>query len=62
MRVAAHWKYKDQGRNEGAKDASELRWVRQLADWGKETNDPSEFLDSLRFEINSTEVYVFLEG
>jgi GTP diphosphokinase / guanosine-3',5'-bis(diphosphate) 3'-diphosphatase len=58
--VAAHWKYKEtKGATEGAKDASELRWVRQLADWGKETNDPSEFLDSLRFEINSTEVYVF---
>jgi GTP pyrophosphokinase len=58
--VAAHWKYKEgKGAPEVKGEASEFQWVRQLADWGKETNDPSEFLDSLRFEINSTEVYVF---
>jgi GTP diphosphokinase / guanosine-3',5'-bis(diphosphate) 3'-diphosphatase len=59
--VAAHWKYKEgKGPPEVAKgDASDLLWVRQLADWQKETADPSEFLDSLRFEINSTEVYAF---
>jgi GTP pyrophosphokinase len=34
-------------------------WVRQLLDWQKETADPGEFLDSLRFEITSAEVYVF---
>ena len=28
-------------------------------DWQRETADPGEFLDSLRFEINSTEVYAF---
>jgi GTP diphosphokinase / guanosine-3',5'-bis(diphosphate) 3'-diphosphatase len=59
--VAAHWKYKEtKGTTDGTRgDGSDLRWVRQLADWGKETDDPSEFLDSLRFEINTSEVYVF---
>jgi guanosine-3',5'-bis(diphosphate) 3'-pyrophosphohydrolase len=59
--VAAHWKYKEtKGTLDGTRgDGSDLRWVRQLADWGKETDDPSEFLDSLRFEINTSEVYVF---
>jgi GTP diphosphokinase / guanosine-3',5'-bis(diphosphate) 3'-diphosphatase len=58
--VAAHWKYKEgKGTTEVKGEPSEFLWVRQLADWGKETNDPSEFLDSLRFEINSGEVYVF---
>jgi guanosine-3',5'-bis(diphosphate) 3'-pyrophosphohydrolase len=59
--VAAHWKYKEgKGAPEVAKgDTSDLQWVRQLADWQRETADPSEFLDSLRFEINSTEVYAF---
>ncbi len=62
--VAAHWKYKEGAKNggpvvsaDGADD--ELVWVRQLLDWQRETADPSEFLDSLRFEINSTEVYAF---
>ena len=60
--VAAHWKYKEgKGSPVTAKgsDAGDLVWVRQLWDWQRETADPSEFLDSLRFEINSTEVYAF---
>jgi GTP pyrophosphokinase len=65
--VAAHWKYKEDlragtkaaGTSSGADGASDMPWVRQLLDWQNETQDPSEFLDSLRFEINSTEVYVF---
>ena len=61
--VAAHWKYKE-GRGvavavRGTDDSSDLVWVRQLLDWQKETTDPGEFLESLRFEITSAEVYVF---
>ena len=61
--VAAHWKYKE-GKGtpllaKGGDDAGDLVWVRQLLDWQRETSDPGEFLDSLRFEINSSEVYVF---
>src|SRR5690606_5623931 len=36
-----------------------MGWVRQLLDWQRETEDPDEFLDSLRFEIKAQEVYVF---
>jgi GTP diphosphokinase / guanosine-3',5'-bis(diphosphate) 3'-diphosphatase len=66
--VAAHWKYKE-GSNKGADtdralfthDTSnaDMSWVRQLLDWQHETEDPGEFLESLRFEINAAEVYVF---
>ncbi len=61
--VAAHWKYKESfaggadARTDGAD--SDMAWVRQLLDWQHETEDPGEFLESLRFEINSAEVYVF---
>jgi GTP diphosphokinase / guanosine-3',5'-bis(diphosphate) 3'-diphosphatase len=61
--VAAHWKYKegDGGAPAPLKggDGGDLVWVRQLLDWQRDTADPGEFLDSLRFEINSNEVYVF---
>jgi GTP diphosphokinase / guanosine-3',5'-bis(diphosphate) 3'-diphosphatase len=60
--VAAHWKYKESkgsGTMIATGDCGELFWVRQLLDWQRETADPGEFLDSLRFEINSTEVYAF---
>jgi GTP pyrophosphokinase len=64
--IAAHWKYKEDVRsgadtNRSLADAgsADMSWVRQLLDWQQETEDPGEFLESLRFEINSTEVYVF---
>lgn len=63
--VAAHWKYKEAQRGGPASnlpvnaDGSSLNWVRSLTEWQKETSDPDEFLDSLRFEINTGEVYVY---
>jgi len=58
--VAAHWKYK-QNPNATAVDPDtvELAWVHQLTAWTRESDDPGEFLDSLRFEMGSAEVYVF---
>jgi guanosine-3',5'-bis(diphosphate) 3'-pyrophosphohydrolase len=62
--VAAHWKYKEDvraGTEAKAPDVTEsdMQWLRQLLDWQHEVDDPGEFLDSLRFEINSAEVFVF---
>ena len=60
--VAAHWKYKEDTKNAptlNSGDSGEMAWLRQLVDWQRETEDPSEFLDSLRFEMNVGEVYVF---
>lgn len=57
--VAAHWKYKNQGRTGTEHKDGDMDWLRSLADWQQETADPDEFLDSLRFEINAQEVFVF---
>nr|WP_240044485.1 bifunctional (p)ppGpp synthetase/guanosine-3',5'-bis(diphosphate) 3'-pyrophosphohydrolase [Nocardioides albidus] len=61
--VAAHWKYKEDGRvgtdTDKRGDLDDMSWVRQLLDWQSEVEDPGEFLESLRFEINQTETYVF---
>ncbi|WP_212522492.1 RelA/SpoT family protein, partial [Actinospica acidithermotolerans] len=64
--VAAHWKYKEDGRTgggSGAKTADagpgDMAWLRQLLDWQRETADPGEFLDALRFDLSASEVYVF---
>jgi GTP diphosphokinase / guanosine-3',5'-bis(diphosphate) 3'-diphosphatase len=40
-------------------DATEMAWLRQLVDWQRETEDPAEFLDSLRYDLASAEVFVF---
>lgn len=66
--IAAHWKYKENPnakslkKSEGGKVLdleNEMGWLRQLVDWQKQTQDSGEFLDSLRYEINSAQVYVF---
>ena len=61
--VASHWKYKEDretGRDtDRLGDMDDMSWVRQLLDWQSEVEDPGEFLESLRFEINQTETYVF---
>src|SRR4249919_152257 len=62
--VAAHWKYKHDAdaaaARGGDKDAAnEMAWLRQLLDWQQETADPGEFLESLRFDLSTAEVFVF---
>jgi len=53
--IAAHWRYK-QGAE--SKSADDFGWLRQLLDWQREAEDPDEFLDSLRYDLASKEVYV----
>ncbi|MGV8883639.1 MAG: RelA/SpoT family protein [Rhodoglobus sp.] len=63
--VAAHWKYKDRvngGKDNASgalRDDADMAWLAHITDWQAETEDPGEFLDSLRFEIGAKEVYVF---
>ena len=71
--IAAHWKYKQQAvagsskvRTEGPRRSgdksgtvNDMAWLRQLIDWQKETEDPGEFLESLRFDLSRNEVFVF---
>ena len=54
--IAAHWKYKDGG--ESGAHTPEMLWLKQLHEWQKETEDPSEFLEALRFDLGSPEVFV----
>ncbi|MGR3933188.1 RelA/SpoT family protein [Streptomyces sp. BRA346] len=71
--IAAHWKYKQEAvagtskvrtdvpRGKAGKDdaVNDMAWLRQLLDWQKETEDPGEFLESLRFDLSRNEVFVF---
>ncbi|MEV5709559.1 bifunctional (p)ppGpp synthetase/guanosine-3',5'-bis(diphosphate) 3'-pyrophosphohydrolase [Actinoallomurus sp. NPDC052274] len=59
--IAAHWKYKEETVGGGAPPgkAGDMAWLRQLLDWQKETTDPAEFLESLRFDLSVSEVFVF---
>ncbi|MFC9747361.1 RelA/SpoT family protein [Streptomyces niveus] len=73
--IAAHWKYKQEavagaskvrtdvpknaGKGASQDTVNDMAWLRQLLDWQKETEDPSEFLESLRFDLSRNEVFVF---
>ena len=56
--VAAHWRYK-QGAVGGKQGPDDMAWLRQLLEWQRETEDPDDFLDALRYDLGSSEVFVF---
>ena len=56
--VAAHWRYKQQDVG-GKSGPDDFGWLRQLLEWQRETEDPDEFLDSLRYDLGASEVFVF---
>jgi GTP pyrophosphokinase len=56
--IAAHWKYKE-GKGYDEKDVKRFAWLRQLLEWQQELQDSREFMDSVRVDLFSEEVYVF---
>lgn len=58
--IAAHWKYKE-GKTDGksSNDEVKLSWLRQALEWQQETNDPTEFMESLKVDLFSGQVFVF---
>lgn len=55
--VAAHWRYKEGGREEkGFED--KIAWLRQLIEWQSELSS-EEFMESLRTELLLDQVFVF---
>lgn len=55
--IAAHWRYKEGG-NDAALD-EKLYWLRQILDWQSETRDSHEFIDGLKTDLFSEEVFLF---
>ncbi|WP_459611697.1 RelA/SpoT family protein [Corynebacterium urogenitale] len=59
--IAAHWRYKEtRGTHSGDKnEVDQMAWMRQLLDWQKEAADPNEFLDNLRYDLSTNQIFVF---
>lgn len=55
--IAAHWNYKEGGNNSGLD--KKLYWLRQILDWQSETRDSREFIDGLKTDLFSEEVFLF---
>jgi GTP pyrophosphokinase len=55
--IAAHWKYKSKNTESGK--SPEVLWLRQLHEWQQESEDVGDFLETLRYDLRTPEVFVF---
>jgi GTP pyrophosphokinase len=51
--IAAHWGYKENA------TAADIAWLQRIVDYEKDTDDPAEFLESLKLDLEQDEVFVF---
>ncbi len=56
--IAAHWAYKE-GRRALGKDDEKFAWLRQLMEWQQDLKDPKEFLETVKVDLFTDEVFVF---
>ena len=58
---AAHWKYKEAGKSIGAAGEYDKKfsWLRQMVNLQQELSDPREYVEALKVDVFSDEVFVF---
>ena len=59
--IAAHWRYKegDSSTRDARKFDEKMQWLREMLEWQQETDDPREFMESLKVDLFDSEVFVF---
>ncbi len=55
--IAAHWRYKEEGKGSTVDDA--LTWFRQVLEWQKDAREPEEFMEFLHMDLFQGEIFVF---
>ncbi len=63
--VAAHWKYKESGGksvNATSRFDEKMAWLHHMVDLQEEISDPKEYLEALKVDIFSDEVFAFTPG
>ena len=56
--VAAHWRYKEGGRQAG-RDEERIAWLRQLIEWQRDLAGADEFVESVKTDIFHDQVFVY---
>ncbi len=56
--IAAHWKYKE-GSTKANNFDEKLTWLRQLLEWQNDLKDPKDFMETLKIDFFTDEVFVF---
>ncbi|MCK4574079.1 MAG: bifunctional (p)ppGpp synthetase/guanosine-3',5'-bis(diphosphate) 3'-pyrophosphohydrolase [candidate division Zixibacteria bacterium] len=56
--IAAHWLYKE-GRQEMSKSDRQMVWLRDVLEWQKDMTNPADFLEYLKIDLFSEDIFVF---
>ncbi|MDD4568818.1 MAG: bifunctional (p)ppGpp synthetase/guanosine-3',5'-bis(diphosphate) 3'-pyrophosphohydrolase [Tepidanaerobacteraceae bacterium] len=56
--IAAHWRYKE-GEKNNSEFEQKLSWLRDILDWQRELRDAKDFMETLKIDLFTDEVYVF---
>ncbi len=61
--IAAHWRYKEKG-SKKADSASDIKfsWMRKLVEYNKDTQNAEDYLNSVKLDIFSDQVFAFTPG
>ena len=57
--IAAHWRYKEDGKPRTDEADEALTWFRQVLEWQQDTAEPEEFMEFLRMDLFRGEIFVF---
>ncbi|MEJ6400703.1 RelA/SpoT family protein [Nicoliella lavandulae] len=62
--VAAHWAYKEgiKGEVKGSSDNTKLNWFKKIIELQEDTDDASDFMQSVKGELFGDHVYAFTPG
>jgi GTP diphosphokinase / guanosine-3',5'-bis(diphosphate) 3'-diphosphatase len=55
--IAAHWKYKEGGKQ--SEDDQKFHWLRDLVSLHQQVGNPNEFLETVKTDLFEKEIYVF---
>lgn len=60
--IAAHWSYKEGGGADKADLAEMVKWLRQIMEWEEDVEDARDFMETMKVDFFSEEVFVFSPG
>ncbi len=57
--IAAHWRYKERGRNITDETSEQFDWLKDLVSLHQQVGNSDEFLDTVKTDLFEHEIYVF---
>jgi len=57
--IASHWSYKEKGKKINPDMSNKINWIRQIVEWQKTIPSAREFINRVKEDIFSDEIFVF---